>query len=131
MGAPDLKATDLARRLPYPTGELSRQEDEFMQEGRYLGRLEPGMDVCDVDGNKFGSISRVYRNALVGVGGGTAAHDEILEVKTGLLGLGKHLFVPFGRIQDVTSGCVFINVPKDNVDEQGWDTRPDYIDELS
>lgn len=102
-----------------------------MQEGRYLGRLEPGMDVCDVDGNKFGSISRVYRNALVGVATGGTPPDEILEVKTGLLGLGKHLYVPFSVIQDVTSGCVFINLPKDTLDAQGWDTRPDYLDELS
>lgn len=102
-----------------------------MQEGRYLGRLEPGMDVCDVDGNKFGSVSRVYRNALVGVSGDSAPREEILEVKTGLLGLGKHEYIPFSAIQDVTSGCVFINQPKEQLDDQGWETRPDYLDELS
>jgi len=106
-----------------------------MQEGRYLGRLEPEMDVCDIDGDKFGTIARVYRNALVGVGSGTAAagapQDEILEVKTGLFGLGKHLYIPFSVIQDVTSGCVFVNVPKDRLDNQGWETRPDYLDQLS
>jgi hypothetical protein len=112
-----------------------------MQEARYLGRLEPGMDVCDVDGNKFGSIARVYRHELSAMGGetetpaqtgvGTMTRDEILEVKTGLLGLGKHFYVPFSAIQDVTSGCVFINQPKDAVDQQGWDTKPDYLEELS
>jgi hypothetical protein len=111
-----------------------------MQEGRYLGHLEPGMDVCDVDGNKFGSISRVFRHEMAGVGTATtsgstmpeaAARDDILEVKTGVLGLGKHLYVPFSAIQDVTSGCVFVNMPKDRVDEQGWDVKPDYIDEMS
>ena len=109
-----------------------------MQEARYLGRLEPGMDVCDVDGNKFGSIGRVYRHEMVAAaagatagGVGTVPNEEILEVKTGLLGLGKHLYVPFNAIQDVTSGCVFINLPKERVDEQGWDVKPDYLDELS
>jgi hypothetical protein len=96
------------------------------------------MDVCDVDGNRFGSIGRVYRHEMAAVSSGTSqtgadtlAHDDILEVKTGLLGLGKHLYVPFSAIQDVTSGCVFINQPRDSVDQQGWGSRPDYLDELS
>ena len=94
------------------------------------------MDVCDIDGDKFGTIARVYRHALVGVGAGapgdsSAPMDEILEVKTGLFGLGKHLYVPFSAIQDVTSGCVFINAPKDQLDNEGWETKPDYLDQLS
>ena len=109
-----------------------------MQEARYLGRLEPGMDVCDVDGNKFGSISRVYRHEMAAVAAGessvsvgTMPREDILEVKTGLFGLGKHLYVPFNAIQDVTSGCVFINQPKDDLDQQGWEVKPDYLDELT
>lgn len=132
-----------------------------MQEARYLGHLEPGMDICDVDGNKFGSISRVYRQELATVGAGDATsagampgedrggmprddmggmardsmggmhRDDILEVKTGLFGLGKHLYIPFNAIQDVTSGCVFINQPKDRVGEVGWDVKPDYLEELT
>ncbi len=95
------------------------------------------MDVCDVDGNKFGSISRVYRHELATVAAGdannagTASQEDILEVKTGLFGLGKHLYVPFSAIQDVTSGCVFINQPKDRVDQVGWDVKPDYLEELT
>ena len=110
-----------------------------MQEGQYLGRLEPGMDVCDVDGNKFGSIARVYRCEMATAGTGappdggarTMPREEIIEVKTGLLGLGKHLHIPFSAIQDVTSGCVFVNQPKDRVDDQGWDVKPDYLEEMS
>ena len=107
-----------------------------MQEARYLGRLEPGMDVCDVDGNKFGTIGRVYRHEMAAVssdtsGVGTMLREEIIEVKTGILGLGKHLYVPFNAIQDVTSGCVFVNQSKERVEEQGWDVKPDYLDDLS
>jgi hypothetical protein len=107
-----------------------------MQEARYLGHLEPGMDVCDVDGNKFGSINRIYRHEMATVGAGTDSvgtmpREDVLEVKTGLFGLGKHLYVPFTAIQDVTSGCVFINQPKDRVEETGWDVKPDYLDELT
>ena len=109
-----------------------------MQEQRYLGRLEPDMDVCDIDGNKFGSISRVYRHEMAPAGTGepsggttTMPREDIIEVKTGLLGLGKHYYIPFGAIQDVTSGCVFINMPKGRVEDQGWEIRPDYIEEMS
>jgi hypothetical protein len=96
------------------------------------------MDVCDVDGNKFGSVARVYRHEMVAAAAtssssnvGTMPPDEILEIKTGLFGLGKHLYVPFSAIQDVTSGCVFLNQPKDGIENQAWDTKPDYLDDLS
>jgi hypothetical protein len=110
-----------------------------MQE-RYLGRIEPGMDVADIAGEKIGSIARIYRHALEPAfsgegtpsGGVTAArHDEILEVKTGPLGLGKHLYVPFGAIEDVTSGCVFVKLAKEDVEHQGWNERPAYLSELT
>ena len=108
-----------------------------MQEQKYLGHLEPGMDVCDVDGEKLGSVARIFRNEMASaVTGdtatvGTMPREELVEVKTGLFGLGKHLYVPFSAIQDVTSGCVFVNQPKDRIQEQNWDTRPDYIEEMS
>jgi hypothetical protein len=110
-----------------------------MQEQRYLGRLEPGMDVCDVDGNKFGTIERAFRHELAPVDAsepeasavGTLTREDILQVKTGLLGLGKHYYVPFSAIQDVTSGCVFIDQSKDRIDDMGWDVRPDYLDNLT
>ncbi len=107
-----------------------------MQDARYLGRLEPGMDVCDVDGNKTGSVSHVYRHEMAVSGAsssdaGSMPREEILEVKTGILGLGKHLYIPFSAIQDVTSGCVFVNESKERIDDMGWDVKPDYLSELS
>jgi hypothetical protein len=106
-----------------------------MQEQRYLGRLEPGMDVCDLDGNKFGAIERAYRHDMASdpasTSVGTMTREDILQVKTGLLGLGKHYYVPFSAIQDVTSGCVFLNQPKERIDEMGWDVRPDDLDTLT
>src|SRR5438552_7792322 len=82
-----------------------------MEEQRYLGRLEPGMDVCDLDGNKFGTIERAFRHDMASGATpesstiGTMTREDILQVKTGLLGLGKHYYIPFSAIQDVTSGC--------------------------
>ena len=108
-----------------------------MQE-RYVGRLEPGMDVCDVNGDKIGSVNHVYRHAYTETGGmsdasrvATAPGDDIIEVKTGLFGLGKHYYVPFGAIHDVTSGCVFLTKHHDDLDGLGWSTKPDYLSEMS
>src|SRR6266576_6225725 len=108
-----------------------------MQEQRYLGRLEPGMDVCDVDGHKFGTIERAFRHELASAdmsetgAVGTMTREDILQVKTGLLGFGKHYYIPFSAIQDVTSGCVFVDQSKNHIDELGWDVRPDYLDSLT
>jgi hypothetical protein len=102
-------------------------------EQKYLGRLEPGMDVCDLNGDKVGTIARVYRHDLAADTSAVATlpREDVLEVKTGLLGLGKHYFVPFDAIQDVTTGCIFVKEPKERIDDMGWEVRPDYLDTLS
>jgi len=91
------------------------------------------MDVCDIDGEKVGTINHVYRHAYTTGSGSvsTAPGDDLVEVKTGLFGLGKHYWVPFTAIHDVTSGCVFINKRRDDIDGLAWDTKPDYLDELT
>jgi hypothetical protein len=101
--------------------------------------MENGMDVCDMNGDKIGTVERVYRHELAAVGGGPEAategtqpnREEIVEVKTGFLGLGKHLYVPLSHIHDVTQGCVFIDKTRDEIDDLDWSTRPDYIEDLT
>ncbi len=104
-----------------------------MQE-QYLGRIEPNMDVCDMDGDKVGTIVHVYRHELAAVapdiGGAAAPYDSMLEVKTGFLGLGSHLFIPFRAIHDVTRGCVFLDRTREAVDSSDWNFKPPYLEEL-
>lgn len=83
-------------------------------------RIAIGMDVCDANGDKIGSIARVHHPA-----GG----EEILEVKTGVFGLGKPLYVPIAQVQDLTEGCVFLSAVKDDVDGMGWHDRPPGLDD--
>ena len=104
-----------------------------MQE-RYLGRIEPGMEACDSNGAKVGTVSRVYRHGP-GAGGAAATatappHEEIVEVKTGLLGLGTHYYVPMSAVRDATLSCVFLAKPKAEFDSLGWHQRPGYLGEL-
>jgi hypothetical protein len=102
---------------------------------RFLGQIQPEMDVCDINGDKIGTISHVYRHELAmagesGAGGGQFPGEEILEVKTGFLGLGGKLYVPMSAIHDVTRGCVFLVKGRESIDSLDWDRKPDNLDEL-
>jgi hypothetical protein len=107
---------------------------------RYLGQLEPGMDVCDLAGDKVGTLAHVYRHADAVVGPGSTTTlaspeqrpDEILEVKTGFLGLGSHFYIPLSAVQEVLNkDCLFISHPKHEFEAQGWHEKPAHLAELS
>jgi hypothetical protein len=100
---------------------------------RYLGRIEPDMDVCDISGDKVGTVAHVHRYEMAAAGASDAGlpREELIEIKTGFLGLGKHLYVPISAVEDVTQGCVFLSKSKDDFEGMGWDTKPEYLEELS
>jgi hypothetical protein len=68
------------------------------------------MDVCDVSGEKVGTVAGV--------------HGEVVEVKTGLFGLGKHLYVPPSAVDGVTEAGVVLRHAKQQFHEVGLDARP-------
>jgi len=76
-----------------------------------IRQVAPGLDVCDVSGEKVGSVARV--------------HNEVIEVKTGLFGLGKHLYVPPDAIDDITDAGLVLRHPKQEFHNVGLDVRPD------
>ncbi len=82
-----------------------------MFEGReQLGRqITPGMDVCDVSGEKVGTVAHV---------------GEVVEVKTGPFGLGKHLYVPPEAVDGVTEAGVILKHAKYEFHDFGLDSRP-------
>jgi hypothetical protein len=66
-----------------------------------------------------------------GGGGGTqVALEEVIEVKTGPLGLGRRLFVPFGSIQDVISDSIFLAVGGFDDELSQFKRKPGYLDKL-
>jgi hypothetical protein len=67
------------------------------------------MDVCDVSGEKVGTVASV---------------GEIMEVKTGLFGLGKHLYVPPEAIDGVTDAGVMLKHAKHEFHGAGLDAPP-------
>lgn len=99
-------------------------------EERYLGRIVPDMDVCDVNGDRIGTVARVHRREPATIGGeGRPDQEDVIEVKTGFLGLGKHLYVPLSAIREVTQACVFLGASRDDVRRLNWDVRPAYLEE--
>lgn len=73
-------------------------------------QVTPGMDVCDVSGEKVGSVTRV---------------GAVMEVKTGPLGLGTHLYVPRSEVDAVTDAGVILKHAKHEFHDVGLDARPD------
>ena len=87
-------------------------------------RVRPGMDVCDVGGDKVGSVGGVHHVSQLPDPAAASVPDEILEVKTGLLGLGKRLYVPMSAVQEVLPESVFLSRPKEEFESLGYYEKP-------
>ncbi|SRR6266536_396784 len=86
-----------------------------------------GMDVCDVSGGKIGSVAVVHRFGPPSDPAAPSPPEEILEVKTGLLGLGKHLYVPMSAVQEVFTESVFLARPKEEFESLGYYEKPAHL----
>ena len=106
-------------------------------EPRFLGRIVPGMDVCDVTGEKIGSIAHLHRRNSVGEADGEgpttalAPSDEIMEIRTGFLGLGKHYYIPVSAVQEVLTDSVFLAKAREAFEQEGYERKPDGLAELT
>ena len=92
--------------------------------------INEGTAVCDLNGDKVGKVGKLYQpTALTPTTGSVAEPMEQahLQIETGILGLGKDLFIPGSAISDVTAERVMLNVEKDRLDPMGWDRRPDWL----
>jgi hypothetical protein len=86
---------------------------------RGVRQIAPGMDVCDVSGEKVGSVSRLHH---------LASTQEVVEVHTGIFGLGQHLYVPYEEVDAVTDAGVILRHAKQQFHEAGLDARPEGLD---
>jgi len=98
-----------------------------VHERHTLGRILPGMDVCDAGGDKIGSIARVHH--LTELPGPSDEHvlDDVMEVKTGFLGLGKRLYVPLSDVQEVFSETTFLSRSKEELESLGYSAKPSHV----
>jgi len=92
-----------------------------------LGTIQQGVEVCDLDGETIGTVAHILRD-VPGAEGAPVGQD-IIEVKTGLLGLGKHYYIPASAIQEVTVAAVVLNRQRVEFARLGWDTKPGRADD--
>ena len=83
-----------------------------------------GMDVCDVTGEKIGSVAYLHRVSTMSDAPPNGAAEEMVEVKTGLFGFGKHLYVPLSAVQEVLTESVFLSHPKAEFESLGYYEKP-------
>ena len=73
-------------------------------------QVTAGLDVYDAHGDKLGSITRVHR--------------AVVEIKEGVMGLGRSLYVPINAVAGVSRDDVYLTVGKGAIDGLGWHDRP-------
>ena len=92
-----------------------------------IGAIQPGLEVCDRDGETIGDVAH-----LLHVGSGDedqVVGGDIIEVKTGLLGLGTHYYIPVSAVEEVTAAAVVLNRRRAEFAELGWDTKPAHTED--
>ena len=86
---------------------------------RGVHQIGPGMDVCDVSGEKVGTVARLHQ---------LASAQDMVEVQTGIFGLGQHLYVPPEEVDAVTEAGLILRHAKQQFHEVGLDARPEGLD---
>jgi hypothetical protein len=92
---------------------MSQWENQRVTEpilASYAPEQLPGHTLCDVNDKEIGTI--------MGVG---AAE---VDVATGPLHLGTHMYVPFDAIAYCTDTRCYLKIPMDQVDRQPWHQLP-------
>jgi len=99
---------------------------------RFFGSIRKGMDVVDLDGDKIGTVDKIFQPAAVtSTASSTAepAGQPVFKVETGILGLGTDYYVPASAVRDVSTDRIMLGIDKDELDTAGWDTRPPWIND--
>ncbi len=82
-----------------------------------LASIGPGWAVCDVTGHEVGRIGGIYQaNQL--------SDDEVMEVITGFLGLGRRLYIPLSAIRVAIAGRLLVAQHRSTFTTHGWLAKP-------
>jgi len=100
-----------------------------------LDRLHRGLPVSDVRGDNIGTLAHVYQQESTDPATESALHapmptEKVIEVKTGVFGLGKHLYVPSAVVETVTDDQVVLSRPRDEIESMEWMDRPPNLKKL-
>jgi hypothetical protein len=93
----------------------------------FAGHIMPGQTVRDMDGNVLGKVSHVYRED---VNAPSSDQDEYIEVTRGLLGLGKHLYIPVSAVAEATDKEIQLGQVSEYA-SLSWKYKPDHLKRLN
>ena len=89
-------------------------------------RIKPGMEVCDINGDAVGTVAHVHEPPFA-TDEPDATREGIVEVKSGLLGLGTHYYIPRSLFGETLRDSAFLTKSKVELKELGLETKPAYL----
>ena len=105
-----------------------------MQASDPYERIQPGMAVVDLAGDRVGTVSgirgRLPNLYKTGDMDAIGRNQEALRAGLGAAGRveidfrGRQLFVPFTAVNEVRDDAVVLTVDREAIAEQGWDIAP-------
>ena len=116
-----MRDDDLSIKPDIPSPSLSEPVSDA-----YAGPLKPGMEVCDIKGDKVGTIAHLYEPPFP-ADEPDEVREEVVEVKTGLLGLGAHYWIPRSLFQETLRDSAFLSKSKEELGTLGLDKKPPYL----
>ena len=87
-----------------------------------LAQIRPGMDLCSSDYKKWGDVDAVLRPPA------DAGQEAVVSGR--LQETGAPVYVPASAVLTIEGNkCVRVNAPLAEVQAQGWDQPPTYLDD--
>ena len=104
--------TALKLRIPYLVDQVRTWTEPHAR---------PGQIVYDRDGLVLGDVVHVHEGPLRA---GSSALDSCVEVRTRAFDFGRHVYVPFSAISDVTTDGIFLTEALIGAPLDDWNTLP-------
>ena len=111
MDTPGLETT-LKLRIPYLVDQVRTWTETHMR---------PGQMVYDREGVVLGEVVHVHEGPLRA---GCSDLDSCIEVRTRPFGFGRHVYVPFSAISDVTPDGIFLEETLSRAPLDDWNALP-------
>jgi len=115
-------------------------------EARFVGMIRRGMVVRDRDGRKIGAVAAAYAptvpEVLAGGEGAVFGYEPLVEVTTGLFGLGRRLYLrpsapasslaarALPLIREIARDSVVLTRSRGELAALGWHRPPSWLADL-
>ena len=98
-----------------------------MRQLELRGLIAPGAAVCDLEGQRVGTVARVHPAPRARPAAADGATEEVVELRTGFLGR-KHVYLPVSAVLDVDRDGVILGLRRSDLDRGAWGDRPAHLE---